>query len=242
MSRVYVTLRSKTLSWVRTFRTPRKQRAETKSLPFGGMSLSSAGSLRDTVRISFSGGNARHACVGYGPGWRVGSGGESSKLVVPRRGGAWRGEMTGMDGRVADRGGYSLTKTQKVRVPIGWPLMPWRDHRKGVGRHPAMWRLSDRACGPRARRCSLADGKEIRCPASETRWPQGWTGYEIGGWRDGTSPTSPASLASPAELPSCLATSHLCTSPQFPSEFLRSIFLELFFFSFRFGSSRLTAL
>lgn len=55
---------------------------------------------------------------------------------------------------------YSLTKTQKVRAPIGWPLMPWCDHQKGVGRHLATWRLSDRACGPRVRH-SLTDGKEL---------------------------------------------------------------------------------
>src|SRR6266852_4499380 len=103
-----------------------------------------------------------------------------------------RDELTGIEARRSRRRQYSLTKTQKVRVPIEWPLMPLCDHQKGVGRRLAMWRLSDRACGPRVRR-SLTDWKEKRCLASEKRWPQGWTGYEIGGWRDGTSLTSPAS-------------------------------------------------
>jgi hypothetical protein len=81
---------------------------------------------------------------------------------------------------------YSLTKTQKVRGPIGWPLMSSCDRQKGVGRHLATWRLSDQACGPQAR-CSLTGGKELRCPASGKRW-QGQNGYEIEGARDGTSP------------------------------------------------------
>jgi hypothetical protein len=152
--------------------------------------------------------------------------------------------MTGMMEACRSRQ-YSLTKTQKVRAPIGWPLMPWCDHQKGVGRHLAMWRLSDRVCGPRVRR-SLTDGKELRCPASEKRWQAWWTGYEIGGWRDGTSLTSPASLAwAHGSLAStivlALVPSYLCTSPQFPSEFLSFppdslVFLEPFlFFSFSFG-------
>lgn len=100
---------------VRTFRTPRKQSAETKPLPFVGMSLSSAGSLRDMVRINFFGGNARHACVGYGPGCRVGSGGESSKLdgLVPPSEGGGRDEMTGME-RVA-RDSSEHTHLQRLK-------------------------------------------------------------------------------------------------------------------------------
>ena len=97
------------------------------------------------------------------------------------------------DGSVQIERQYSLTTTQKVRAPIGWPLMPWCDHSKGVGRLLVMWRLSVRACGSRARR-SLTGGKEPLCPALEKRW-QGWSGYEIGGWRDGTSQTSSANLA-----------------------------------------------
>jgi hypothetical protein len=115
-----------------------------------------------------------------------------------------RDEMTGMMEACRSRQ-YSLTKTQKVRAPIGWPLMPWCDHQKGVGRHLAMWRLSDRACGPQVKR-SLTDGKELLCPPSEKRW-QGWrTGYEIGGWRDGTSLTSPATVASLAQSSLASAT------------------------------------
>jgi hypothetical protein len=117
---------------------------------------------------------------------------------------------------------YSLTKTQKVRAPIGWLLMLWCDHQKGVGRHLATWRLSDRACGPRVR-CSPTGGKEIRCPASGKRW-QGKTEYEIEGGGDGTSPTSLAGevprRGSVSESYSyCLATyGHLHLS--FPSGFL----------------------
>ena len=65
-----------------TLRTPRRQRAETKELPFGGISLSSAGSLNETVSMCRFGRNPRHACNGCGPGWRVGIGGECSKLPI----------------------------------------------------------------------------------------------------------------------------------------------------------------
>jgi hypothetical protein len=68
-----------------TLRTPRKQSAETKSLPLGGMSLSSAGSRSDMARTCCFGRYPRVACDGYGPGWRVGSGGESSKLPASRK-------------------------------------------------------------------------------------------------------------------------------------------------------------
>jgi hypothetical protein len=63
-----------------TLRTPRRQRAETKELPFEGISLSSAGSLNETVSMCRFGRRPRHACNGYGPGWRVSTGGECSKL------------------------------------------------------------------------------------------------------------------------------------------------------------------
>ncbi len=65
-----------------TLRTPRRQSAETKELPFGGISLSSAGSLNERVSMCRFGRKPRHACNGYGPGWRVGTGGESSKLPI----------------------------------------------------------------------------------------------------------------------------------------------------------------
>ena len=110
--------------------------------------------------------------------------------------------------------------------------MPLCDHQKGVGRRLAMWRLSDRACGPRVRR-SLTDGKELRCLASEKKWPQGWTGYEIGGWRDGTSLllASSTSIAC-SKLPSSLAKLVSSFSIRISFSPNSLLFLEFFFFLF----------
>ena len=96
-------------------------------------------------------------------------------------------------------GTYSLTRTQKVRVPIGRHPMFWCDQQKGVGRHLGMWRPSDRGCGPRVRCSPTTGGKEIGCPASGKRW-DGWSEYEIGGGRDGTWAASGDCLASYGHL------------------------------------------
>ena len=96
-------------------------------------------------------------------------------------------------------------------------------------------------------RRSPTDGKELRCLASEKRWQRWRTGYEIGAWRDGTSSTSPAKPGLGSRSLAGLvvsSASYLCTSPQFPSEFLFQpdtlVFLETFFFFF--NSARLTLL
>jgi hypothetical protein len=64
-----------------TFLTPRTQLADTKSFPLDGISRTSNGSRRVIDSICLSVSKTRNLCIACGPPWRVGTGGELSRLL-----------------------------------------------------------------------------------------------------------------------------------------------------------------